>query len=74
MDDSAESELQARRLRAALASLTPDERTAIEAAYFQDLTYAEVAERLAQPLGTIKTRIRSALAKLRSALAPGDER
>lgn len=62
---------QALLLRAALAVLTPDERQAIEAAFFSDLTYAEVAARLNQPLGTVKTRIRSGLHKLRLALAAG---
>jgi len=60
---------QGRVLRNALAVLTPDEREAIEAAFFAELTYTEVAARLNQPLGTIKTRIRSGLAKLRQALA-----
>jgi RNA polymerase sigma-70 factor (ECF subfamily) len=55
-------------VRAALEVLTPDERQAIEAAFFSELTYATVAERLNQPLGTIKTRIRSGLHKLREAL------
>lgn len=58
-----------RLLRDALKSLTPDERQAIEKAYFAELTHAEVASRLSQPLGTVKTRIRSALGKLRRALA-----
>jgi RNA polymerase sigma-70 factor (ECF subfamily) len=58
-----------RRLQNALIVLTPDERAAIEAAFFSELTYGEVAARLNQPLGTIKTRIRSGLAKLRQALA-----
>jgi RNA polymerase sigma-70 factor (ECF subfamily) len=58
-----------RALREALEILTPDERTAIEAAFFSELTYQEVAARLQQPLGTVKTRIRSALGKLREALA-----
>jgi RNA polymerase sigma-70 factor, ECF subfamily len=58
-----------RVLRDALTSLTPDERQAIETAFFAELTYGEVAARLNQPLGTIKTRIRSGLAKLRQALA-----
>ena len=55
-------------LRDALLVLTPDEREAIETAYFSGLTYAETAQRLNQPLGTVKTRIRSGLAKLRKAL------
>jgi RNA polymerase sigma-70 factor, ECF subfamily len=58
----------ARVMRTALATLTRAEREAIEIAFFSELTYAEVAERLAQPLGTIKTRIRSGLGKLRQAL------
>src|SRR4051812_18249500 len=49
----------------ALGVLTPDERQAIESAFFSELTYNEVAEKLNQPLGTIKTRIRSGLEKLR---------
>jgi RNA polymerase sigma-70 factor (ECF subfamily) len=56
-------------LRAALAALTPDEREAIETAFFDGLTHAEAAARLNLPLGTIKTRIRSGLHKLRQALA-----
>jgi RNA polymerase sigma-70 factor, ECF subfamily len=56
-------------LRAALAALTPDERQAIETTFFAGLTHAEAAARLNQPLGTIKTRIRSALHKLRHILA-----
>jgi RNA polymerase sigma-70 factor, ECF subfamily len=60
---------QGAALRAALALLTADERQAIETTFFAGLTHAEAAERLSQPLGTIKTRIRSALLKLRQALA-----
>ena len=60
---------QGEALRAAMAALTPDERQAIETTFFAGLTHAEAAMRLKQPLGTIKTRIRSALHKLRQALA-----
>lgn len=62
---------QSRALRNALKVLTPDERQAIEAAFFSELTYAEVAARLDQPLGTVKTRIRSGVHKLRQALGAG---
>jgi RNA polymerase sigma-70 factor (ECF subfamily) len=60
-----------RVLRRALTVLTPDERCAIESAFFLELSYAEVAARLNQPLGTIKTRIRSGLRKLREVLPAG---
>jgi RNA polymerase sigma-70 factor (ECF subfamily) len=60
-------------LRRALDVLTADERQAIEAAFFSELTYAEVADRLKQPVGTIKTRIRAGLHKLRQALAEGGQ-
>jgi RNA polymerase sigma-70 factor (ECF subfamily) len=60
---------QGHLLRHALQLLTPDERQAIETAFFSELTYDEVATRLKQPLGTVKTRIRSGLGKLRQALA-----
>ena len=59
---------QAALLREALTVLTPAERQAVESAFFSELTYQEVATRLQQPLGTVKTRIRSALGKLRQAL------
>jgi RNA polymerase sigma-70 factor (ECF subfamily) len=62
---------QSQALRRALDTLTPDERRAIETAFFAELTYAQVATRLNEPLGTIKTRIRSGLHKLREALAGG---
>lgn len=59
---------QAASLGTALAALTPGERQAIETTFFAGLTHAEAATRLNQPLGTIKTRIRSGLQKLRQAL------
>lgn len=60
---------QSQWLRSALATLTLDERQAIETTFFAGLTHAEAAARLNQPLGTIKTRIRSGLHKLRQRLA-----
>jgi RNA polymerase sigma-70 factor (ECF subfamily) len=70
-DDLLACKQQSEALRSALDILTPDERQAIETAFFSELTYAEVAARLNQPLGTIKTRIRTGLHKLRDALAEG---
>jgi RNA polymerase sigma-70 factor (ECF subfamily) len=61
-------------LEKALLVLTPDERQAIEIAYFSGLTHVEVAGRLNEPLGTIKTRIRSGLAKLRKNLSGSGNR
>jgi RNA polymerase sigma-70 factor (ECF subfamily) len=60
---------RSRLLMSALTVLTPNERQAIEIAFFSGLTYAEVAVRLDQPVGTVKTRVRSGLGKLRQALA-----
>jgi RNA polymerase sigma-70 factor (ECF subfamily) len=62
-------EEQSRRLKKALDILTPEERQAIEIAFFSELTYKEAAAKLKQPLGTVKSRIRSGLNKLRGALA-----
>jgi RNA polymerase sigma-70 factor, ECF subfamily len=59
---------QSESLHAALATLSLNEREAIETTFFAGLTHAEAASRLNQPLGTIKTRIRSGLHKLRDTL------
>jgi RNA polymerase sigma-70 factor, ECF subfamily len=67
--DVLEQREQGALLRTALATLTPDERQAIEMTFFAGLTHVEAAARLDQPLGTIKTRIRSGLHKLRQRLA-----
>jgi RNA polymerase sigma-70 factor (ECF subfamily) len=56
-------------VRRALTTLKPEERRAIETAFFSGLTYQEAATRLNEPIGTVKTRIRSGIAKLRQALA-----
>jgi RNA polymerase sigma-70 factor (ECF subfamily) len=61
-------EEQSQRLRDALEVLNVGERKAIETAFFSELTYEQTASKLNQPIGTVKTRIRSGLEKLRQAL------
>jgi RNA polymerase sigma-70 factor (ECF subfamily) len=58
-----------RLIEGALQQITADQRQAIELAYFGGLSQSEIAERLQSPIGTVKTRIRSGLRKLRDVLA-----
>ena len=57
-------------LEEALSTLRPEQRAVVELAYFEGLTHTEIAERLDQPLGTVKTRMRLALKRLREAISP----
>ncbi len=70
-EESVDLEQRSRLLRRAVAGLQPAERIAIERAFFGELTYVEVASQLAEPVGTVKTRIRTGLQKLRFALWNG---
>ena len=56
---------EAARVREAMMALPAEQRTALELAYFEGLTQPEIAERTQTPLGTVKTRIRTALTSLR---------
>jgi RNA polymerase sigma-70 factor (ECF subfamily) len=68
-DDSLLSIDRARLLKEAFEKLTPSQKTVIELAYYEGLSQTEMAERMQQPLGTVKTWVRSALKTLRDQLA-----
>ena len=59
-------------VREAVAALPRDQRHALSLAFFRGLTHREIAEALGEPLGTVKTRIRDAMVKLRSSLGSRD--
>ena len=69
-DEDAELVERRRLVRDAMATLSPDQRTAVALAYYEGLSHAQIAARLEQPLGTVKTRIRQAMGVLRRALGP----
>jgi RNA polymerase sigma-70 factor, ECF subfamily len=72
VDPSSGVDLAERRkqVQQALEALSPPQRRAIELAYFEGLSQSEIAERLQEPLGTIKTRVRLGMQKLRESLRP----
>ena len=72
-DGQIAAQQKSRLVRQALTVLTTGERQAIEAAFFSELTYAQVAAHLNEPVGTVKSRIRAGLAKLRRALGERTE-
>jgi RNA polymerase sigma-70 factor (ECF subfamily) len=67
-DAAAEQDEQRRLIAAAVAQLPPEQRETVELAYFRGLSQSEIAAKLGQPLGTVKTRARLALQKLRESL------
>jgi RNA polymerase sigma-70 factor (ECF subfamily) len=59
---------RAARIRQIIASLNPQQRRAIELAYFEGLTHTEIASALKEPLGTVKSWIRNRLLRLKEGL------
>jgi RNA polymerase sigma-70 factor (ECF subfamily) len=59
---------RAERVRVLMASLTPQQKKAIELAYFEGLSHSEIAARLKEPLGTVKSWIRNGLLRLKEGL------
>jgi len=67
--DETERSLVIERVRVVMNEMSPGQRTAMEMAFFEGLTHTEIAEKTGEPLGTIKTRIRSGLQMLRARFA-----
>lgn len=67
--DETERSLVIEKVRVVMNEMAPDQRTAMEMAFFEGLTHTEIAEKTGEPLGTIKTRIRSGLQMLRTRFA-----
>lgn len=67
-EEQAEQLMQERSIRHAVAQLPQDQRQVLGMAFFHGLSHSEIAEQLGQPLGTVKSRIRLAMHKLREVL------
>jgi RNA polymerase sigma-70 factor (ECF subfamily) len=72
-EERMEITIERQRVRAALAAIPPQQRQAMELAFFMGYSHSEIARALRQPLGTIKTRIRMGMQKLKQLLTSGEE-
>lgn len=72
-DDLLAMSQDAERVRDALSRLKPDQVEVLRLAFFMDSPHSEIARRLDLPLGTVKSRIRNAMIKLRLILEPSEE-
>lgn len=68
LENEAERSIMMQRVQSIMADLPSDQQKSLQMAFFEGLSHSEIAEKTGQPLGTIKTRIRSALASLRKRL------
>jgi len=71
-DDQAAAQQQSRRLRQALSELSTDQAEVVRLSFFADLAHPAIAEKLNLPLGTVKSRLRLAMTKIRRALGEMD--
>lgn len=69
LEDEASQRLAISKVRGVLAQLPADQRKLLEMAFFEGLTHTEIASKTGEPLGTVKTRIRSGLLALRKAFS-----
>ena len=69
VESSAAQKLLLEKVRAVMGSLPDGQRLALECAYFEGMTHSEIAAKTGEPLGTVKTRIRSAMETLKQVLS-----
>jgi RNA polymerase sigma-70 factor (ECF subfamily) len=69
LEDTAAQRLAIEKVRGVLAGLPQEQRQALEMAFFEGMTHTEIAAKTGQPLGTVKTRVRSALLAVRKAFS-----
>jgi len=69
LSEETERSLVIDKVRQVLAEMNPDHRQVLELAFFQGLTHTDIAKKTGEPLGTVKTRIRSGLKQLREKFA-----
>ena len=74
VEDRVIASLRAQRVRAAVASLPPEQREALSLAFWSGLSQTEIAQRTGAPLGTVKSRVRLGMARLRERLGDDQER
>lgn len=67
-EDAVESAIQSRGIRQMVALLPPEQRQVLGLAYFKGMSHSQIAEMLGEPLGTVKSRIRTAMQRLRDTL------
>jgi RNA polymerase sigma-70 factor (ECF subfamily) len=74
-DKPADQELidhqSARSVSALIGALPPDQQTVLKMSFYEDLSHGDIAKALSLPLGTVKSRLRLALTRLKTAMAPG---
>jgi RNA polymerase sigma-70 factor, ECF subfamily len=69
LEDEAGERMAIDKVRGVLAQLPQEQRKTLEMAFFEGMTHTEISAKLGEPLGTVKTRIRSGLLALRKAFA-----
>lgn len=69
LESSTQQSLLLQKVRAVMGSLPEGQREAMEFAYFEGMSHTEIAEKTGQPLGTVKTRIRTAMDTLKKVLS-----